>query len=187
VRNDVTIASEISDFLKGHGVKQTVTGDRIIGCPHEEGIDYTIGEACPMCPFWTSVDRGTHDPIVPPALGNLNPEKVLAQLSVISDTQPVAALTTADLYRTALLDPLMRGIERGLTDPEGLSDDDGMLFSYAMYLLAKWREPRAHSLIVRWLLLPGRQAFTVGGDVVTEEAAGSWRRHATVSLTQSRF
>jgi hypothetical protein len=32
--------------------------DRIIGCPHEEGIDYE-GAACPACPFWAGRDRWT--------------------------------------------------------------------------------------------------------------------------------
>jgi hypothetical protein len=31
--------------------------DRIIGCPHEEGIDYPEGEECPLCPFWKGRDR----------------------------------------------------------------------------------------------------------------------------------
>jgi hypothetical protein len=32
---------------------------RIIGCPHEEGIDYPEGSMCPKCPFWSSRDRWT--------------------------------------------------------------------------------------------------------------------------------
>jgi hypothetical protein len=31
--------------------------DRIIGCPHEEGIDYPEGEICMKCPFWAHRDR----------------------------------------------------------------------------------------------------------------------------------
>ncbi len=31
----------------------------IIGCPHEEGIDYPDGEVCPQCPFWARRDRFT--------------------------------------------------------------------------------------------------------------------------------
>src|SRR4051812_9755988 len=30
--------------------------DRIIGCPHEEGIDYQ-GPTCLLCPFWAGRDR----------------------------------------------------------------------------------------------------------------------------------
>jgi hypothetical protein len=40
------------------GAKSVVMTDRIIGCPHEEGIDYE-GETCPACPFWAGRDRWT--------------------------------------------------------------------------------------------------------------------------------
>jgi hypothetical protein len=33
--------------------------DKIIGCPHEEGIDYPDGEQCPVCPYWAGRDRWT--------------------------------------------------------------------------------------------------------------------------------
>ena len=33
----------------------------IIGCPHEEDIDYQ-GPVCPKCPFWANRDRWT-DPL----------------------------------------------------------------------------------------------------------------------------
>jgi hypothetical protein len=35
-----------------------VMADRIIGCPHEEGIGYE-GATCPACPFWAGRDRWT--------------------------------------------------------------------------------------------------------------------------------
>ena len=38
--------------------KSVVMTDRIIGCPHEEGIDYE-GVTCPACPFWAGRDRWT--------------------------------------------------------------------------------------------------------------------------------
>ena len=44
-------------FLKAHGVRSIGMFDRIIGCPHEEGIDYPDGQACPACPFWAGRDR----------------------------------------------------------------------------------------------------------------------------------
>jgi hypothetical protein len=28
-----------------------------IGCPHEEGKDYPLGENCPQCPYWANRDR----------------------------------------------------------------------------------------------------------------------------------
>jgi hypothetical protein len=69
IRNDPTIAAEIASFFKQHGVTQTTTYDRIIGCPHEEGVDYPMDQACPQCPFWAGIDRFTHEPIVPPTPG----------------------------------------------------------------------------------------------------------------------
>jgi hypothetical protein len=26
--------------------------DGNMGCPHEEGLDFPVGEDCPFCPFW---------------------------------------------------------------------------------------------------------------------------------------
>lgn len=40
IRQDVSIGLEILQFTKEHRVKSVVSIDRIIGCPHEEGIDY---------------------------------------------------------------------------------------------------------------------------------------------------
>jgi hypothetical protein len=43
-------------------VKTVAMTDRIIGCPHEEGIDYE-GPVCPHCPFWANRDRWTGEVI----------------------------------------------------------------------------------------------------------------------------
>ena len=61
VRADKKVAQELMEFLKEHGVKQVLTVDRIIGCPHEEGPDYPEGMRCPLCPFWSNRDRFTHE------------------------------------------------------------------------------------------------------------------------------
>jgi hypothetical protein len=57
VRNDETIAGEIAMFFRGHDVRSVAMTSVIIGCPHQEGIDYPEGEACPQCPFWKGRDR----------------------------------------------------------------------------------------------------------------------------------
>jgi hypothetical protein len=49
----------VLQFLESQGAKSVVMTDRIIGCPHEEGIDYPEGEPCPQCPFWANRDRFT--------------------------------------------------------------------------------------------------------------------------------
>jgi hypothetical protein len=46
-------------LLDGQNVKSVVVADRIIGCPHEEGVDYPNGTKCPSCPFWDTRDRWT--------------------------------------------------------------------------------------------------------------------------------
>ena len=59
VRSDRDITAQIVNFLERHEVHRVVMVDRIIGCPHEEGIDYPEGEKCPQCPFWANRDRWT--------------------------------------------------------------------------------------------------------------------------------
>ena len=63
VRFDPEILQNITKFLEEHQVDRVVMLDRIIGCPHEEGIDYPEGEKCPQCPFWASRDRWTGETI----------------------------------------------------------------------------------------------------------------------------
>jgi hypothetical protein len=57
VRKDPVVGRKILEFTQQHGVKTVVVTDGIIGCPHEEGIDYPDGEVCPACPFWAHRDR----------------------------------------------------------------------------------------------------------------------------------
>lgn len=56
-RSDVAIARQIGEFIATHAAKSVVLVDRIIGCPHEERVDYPEGVACPHCPFWANRDR----------------------------------------------------------------------------------------------------------------------------------
>jgi hypothetical protein len=59
VRFDPSIAKQIADHLASHGVKSVSSVEQIIGCPHEEGIDYPDGEVCPQCPYWAHRNRFT--------------------------------------------------------------------------------------------------------------------------------
>jgi hypothetical protein len=58
IRADSDIAREIIEFIEKHEVRSVAMTDRIIGCPHQEGIDYE-GEWCPVCEFWRGRDRFT--------------------------------------------------------------------------------------------------------------------------------
>jgi hypothetical protein len=53
------VAEEILQFLKENGAISVAMTDRIIGCPHESGIDYPEGQSCPLCPFWAGRNRWT--------------------------------------------------------------------------------------------------------------------------------
>jgi hypothetical protein len=59
VRVDETVFAEIVTFLREHKVQSVAMTEKILGCPHEEGIDYPNGEACPDCPYWAGRDRWT--------------------------------------------------------------------------------------------------------------------------------
>jgi len=58
IRRDVQVAAEVLAFIEAEGVLSVTMTDRIIGCPHEEGVDYD-GPTCPACPFWARRDRWT--------------------------------------------------------------------------------------------------------------------------------
>jgi hypothetical protein len=52
IADDVESAREISLFLKEHNVSRVLTSEWVLSCPHEEGVDYPAGQACPQCPDW---------------------------------------------------------------------------------------------------------------------------------------
>lgn len=56
-RFDVAIQEDMLARIHEHDVRTLVMADKILGCPHEEGIDYPEGEECPQCPFWKGRDR----------------------------------------------------------------------------------------------------------------------------------
>ncbi len=57
VRSDPEIGEQVIAFLAEHGARSVVLTDGIIGCPHEEGVDYPDGRSCPKCPYWAGRDR----------------------------------------------------------------------------------------------------------------------------------
>jgi hypothetical protein len=59
VRHDPDIEAAILTFIEEHGVVSVAMTDGLLGCPHEEGIDYPEGQSCPRCPYWAGRDRFT--------------------------------------------------------------------------------------------------------------------------------
>jgi hypothetical protein len=58
-RRDPEILAAVQEFLLRHQVKSVVMSDGLLGCPHEEGVDYPEGQSCPQCPYWAGRDRFT--------------------------------------------------------------------------------------------------------------------------------
>ncbi len=63
VRENSEVGEKVVALLEKQGVKSVVMTDRVMGCPHEEGIDYPEGKSCPKCPYWAGRDRFTHERI----------------------------------------------------------------------------------------------------------------------------
>ena len=61
LRKSENILGEVIKFIEVNHVKTVGMIDSIIGCPHEEGIDYSEGESCPNCEYWKGRDRFTHE------------------------------------------------------------------------------------------------------------------------------
>jgi hypothetical protein len=49
---DPNTSVDIGRFFKENQVVEVIMPDGVVGCPHEEGVDYPIGGQCPHCPFW---------------------------------------------------------------------------------------------------------------------------------------
>jgi hypothetical protein len=56
IRLRADILAEVLAFIAEWDVRSVVMPDAIIGCPHEEGVDYE-GPTCPQCLFWAGRDR----------------------------------------------------------------------------------------------------------------------------------
>ncbi len=61
LRKSEKILGEVLEFIDANKVKTVSMINSIIGCPHEEGIDYPEGESCPECKYWKGRDRFTHE------------------------------------------------------------------------------------------------------------------------------
>ncbi|EJO2026784.1 hypothetical protein NRC85_005018 [Vibrio parahaemolyticus] len=59
IRKSEMVLKEVLEFIDENSAKTVGMVEEIIGCPHEEGIDYPEGEYCPECTFWRGRDRFT--------------------------------------------------------------------------------------------------------------------------------
>jgi tetratricopeptide (TPR) repeat protein len=57
IRRTAEVLEAVFRFVQARQVRSVAMMEEILGCPHEEGIDYPKGEACPACPFWAGRER----------------------------------------------------------------------------------------------------------------------------------
>jgi hypothetical protein len=57
IRNNTEVMEDILNLIRDNDICSVVMIDKIIGCPHEEGIDYPEGASCSACPYWSDRDR----------------------------------------------------------------------------------------------------------------------------------
>src|SRR5438309_1349786 len=93
------------------------------------------------------------------------------QRSRRSAQYPLASIAPYGPDNTFATKLVVSVLERGVANPASASIREANLFSYALYLLAKWREPRAYQYVIRWLSLPEEKPFEIGGDIVTQDGA----------------
>ncbi|MGJ5817347.1 hypothetical protein [Paludibaculum fermentans] len=72
VRTDPEIGEQVIAFVKAHGALSIVVTDRIIGCPHEEGVDCADGTPSTQCPHGAGRDRWTGESGRPGHPGSLS-------------------------------------------------------------------------------------------------------------------
>ncbi|MBC8510019.1 MAG: hypothetical protein H8D34_34660 [Chloroflexi bacterium] len=61
LRKSEVILGEVLAFIEENRVTSVIITSQIMGCPHEEGIDYPEGESCSQCSYWKGRDRFTHE------------------------------------------------------------------------------------------------------------------------------
>lgn len=82
------------------------------------------------------------------------------------------ALLAAAQQREALTPELIAAIDRVAANPAHyLEHEEKCLHSFAIYLLAQFRETRALDSFLRFFSLPNHQALDLTGDLVTENGA----------------
>jgi hypothetical protein len=57
LREDPFVGEQVMAFVEKHEALSVFVSEEILGCAHEEGVDFPAGETCPACPFWVERDR----------------------------------------------------------------------------------------------------------------------------------
>ncbi|MCP5115847.1 MAG: DUF1186 domain-containing protein, partial [bacterium] len=95
--------------------------------------------------------------------------EIVAQLEARDGHHPREALIEAIARRDEMVPVLLELLESVVEDIEYYADDpDNLALTFALLLLAQWRETRAYPLVVCIFSAPGELPFDLIGDSVTE-------------------
>jgi hypothetical protein len=81
LRKDTASIKELFRYIEGHNVVSVALTPGIYYCPHEPGIDFSAGEACPHCPFWSKITKPDLFKITKPANTENRPKRILNMLT----------------------------------------------------------------------------------------------------------
>ena len=88
LRYDVGLQKVWIEIIRRDRAQSLAMMEEINGCPHEEGVDYPVGQSCPECPFWAGRRRPLDqvEPVVT-AIATYNPAqwKTLIETAADSD------------------------------------------------------------------------------------------------------
>ncbi len=88
LRYDVKLQNTWIEIIRREGVRSLAMVEEINGCPHEEGVDYPVGQACPACPFWAHRRRPVDSPAtVFSAIASYEPDQWEALLASAADRE----------------------------------------------------------------------------------------------------
>jgi len=99
----------------------------------------------------------------------MNVDQILAQLQRNEGYFAKDAILEAVVHREEMIPALLNVLRDVANNPEPYAaDPETMILSYAIYLLALFRESRAYPLLVQIFSMPGEMPFDLVGDTVTE-------------------
>ena len=96
-------------------------------------------------------------------------ETIRQELEFYTGRFPADAVRAAIEQREAMMRVLLAALQKVAEDPEEMEREPNlMLPTYAMYLLAQFREQAAYPLLVKFFSTPGDLCLDTTGDLVTE-------------------
>ena len=96
--------------------------------------------------------------------------EILDQLEWHTGDFPRAALEAAIARKDEITTDLLRILDDTIDRAKELSEADGyMAHIYAMFLLAQFREPRAHPYLIHFAALPSKVIHALMGETLTED------------------